>query len=299
MESVVSQFLDYLKTIKQASPHTLRNYAIDLNTFQSFLKHSVDIAQIDRKMIREYLAVLYMKQESKRSIARRLSSLKSFFRFAKSHQFIQNDPTEEIESPKLSKPLPSFLTYEQIIHLFNQVDTSSYLGIRDRAIMELFYSSGLRLSELVALNRSDCDFHSLTVKLKGKGKKERITPITSHAAFWITSYLNHNERHCDCLTHRAEKDSMAIFLNKWGTRLSSRSIDRNFANYFKKSGLSGDVTPHTIRHTIATHWLENGMDLKTIQALLGHKFLSTTTIYTQVSSKLKKKVYDETHPRAH
>jgi len=194
--------------------------------------------------------------------------------------------------------LPVSLNYEQLTQLFDQPDTSTYLGYRDRTIMELFYSSGLRVSELAALNRQDFDYENLTVKLRGKGKKERIIPITKNAADWIKSYLDHSERHHDSDMHMAQVDPHAIFLNKLGTRLTTRSVDRKFDHYLTQSGLAGKVTPHTIRHTIATHWLENGMDLKTIQVLLGHSSLATTTIYTQVSSKLKKKVYDETHPRA-
>ena len=172
----------------------------------------------------------------------------------------------------------------------NQPDTSNYLGFRDRVIMELFYSSGLRLSEVAGLNRRDFDEKSLVLNIFGKGKKQRQAPITETAVNWVVQYLNHPERD--------EKDPEAIFLNRFGKRITSRSIDRNFERYLRSSGLSVRITRHTIRHTIATHWLENGMDLKTIQMLLGHTSLTTTTIYTHVSSKLKRQVYDKTHPRA-
>jgi len=164
--------------------------------------------------------------------------------------------------------------------------------------MELFYSSGLRISELVAVNKEDINFEQYLIKLKGKGKKERIVPITPHAAHWIREYLNHPERYTEINGHQAEMDPHAVFLNRFGTRLTTRSIDRHFDNYLKKSGLSGRITPHTIRHTIATHWLQNGMDLKTIQTILGHSSLTTTTIYTQVSPKLKQEVHEKSHPRA-
>jgi integrase/recombinase XerC len=156
--------------------------------------------------------------------------------------------------------------------------------------MELFYSSGLRLSELVGMNKKDFDQKNSILQIYGKGKKMRQAPITDTASKWIIDYLKH--------PLREELDSAAIFLNRFGKRLSSRSVDRNFANYLKQSGLSEKITPHTIRHTIATHWLEHGMDLKTIQLLLGHTSLATTTIYTHVSPKLKKEVYERTHPRA-
>lgn len=322
------RFLEHLKAVKNASEHTIRNYAIDLNAFKAYLEltwlkdinpehfpdkisfkdsyhqrstlfdHQLSLDKIDRKTIRGFLAELSLNQQNKRTIARRLSSLRSFFRYSHSQKFIENDPTEELDHPKIDRKLPASLSYDQISHLFDQPDTSIYLGFRDRTIMELFYSSGLRVSELVALNREDFDYTHLTVKLRGKGKKERIVPITKNAADWIKTYLEHSERFSNSNIHCAEIDPHAIFLNKLGTRLTPRSVDRKFDYYLNKSGLSGKVTPHTIRHTIATHWLENGMDLKTIQELLGHSSLSTTTIYTQVSTKLKKKVYDETHPRA-
>jgi integrase/recombinase XerC len=205
---------------------------------------------------------------------------------------------EEIESPKLDKLLPTPLTYGEVQRLFDQPERKTYLGFRDFCIMELFYSSGLRVSELVALNREDFDPAHFVMRLSGKGKKQRIVPITKNAADLVSEYINHSERHIDLNGHLAEADHRAIFLNKWGTRLTSRSVDRNFDKYLVASGLAGHVTPHTIRHTIATHWLENGMDLKTVQMLLGHTCLSTTTIYTHVSPKLKKEVYDKAHPRA-
>lgn len=322
------KFLEHLKYIKNASEHTLRNYSIDLNSFKAFLEehrsikivkenipekisyqipyalrskefdHLLELKGVDRKDIRGFLAWLTDKMNNKKTIARRLSSLRSFFRFCILQQYLLNDPTAELHSPKLDRKLPVSLTYDQIHHLFEQPDLASYLGFRDRTIMELFYSSGLRVSELVALNRSDFDSANLTIKLRGKRKKERIVPITKNASSWIKSYLEHSERHCKSLTHQPQVDPDAIFLNKLGTRISTRSVDRNFEHYLNQSSLAGTVTPHTIRHTIATHWLENGMNLKTIQELLGHRFLTTTTIYTQVSPKLKKETYDLTHPRA-
>lgn len=321
------QFLEYLRSVKQASEHTVRNYAIDLNELKTFLetqilqlppeklpekisyntpyeaRRSVDdsvllLSLVHRKLIREYLAFLSEKGIQKRTIVRRLSALRTFFKFCVKNHLIAKNPAAAIESPKLEKRLPISLTYDQVQRLFDQPDIATYLGFRDRCIMELFYSSGLRVSELVQLNRSDFHPRELVIKLRGKGKKERIVPITKNAADWIVAYLEHAEREKDLEGHLAENDHEAIFLNRLGTRLTTRSVDRNFDRYLMESGLAGKVTPHTIRHTIATHWLENGMDLKTIQLLLGHQSLTTTTIYTHVSAKLKKEVYDKTHPRA-
>lgn len=320
-------FLDYLRSVKNASEHTIRNYAGDLNALKSFLEQKVlnlkpeqlpekichlssyeernqehdrhfCLNEIDRKIIRNYLAYLTENKMKKRTIVRRLSSLRTFFKYCINQKLLENNPSSELESPKLDKRIPISLTYEQLQRLFDQPDRESYIGLRDRCIMELLYSSGLRVSELVALNRSDFNSKELVLRLQGKGKKQRVVPITKNAADWIITYLNHPKRDKDDDRHLAEKDHEALFLNRNGTRLTARSVDRKFDKYLKSSGLAGKVTPHTIRHTIATHWLENGMDLKTIQMLLGHQCLATTTIYTHVSTKLKKQVYDKSHPRA-
>ena len=279
-------FLSHLNLAKGVSVHTIRGYRIDLTSFFDF----VGDEEVNKRSIRRFLAHLHEKGASTRTILRKLSSLRSFFKHAIRKDLVDYNPVEEIESPKKEKRLPVSINYEQVQLLINQPDTSNYLGFRDRAIMELFYSSGLRLSEVAGLNRRDFDPRNQVLNIFGKGKRQRQAPITETAANWITQYLNHLERD--------EQDPEAIFLNRFGKRITSRSIDRNFAAYLKSSGLSVRITPHTIRHTIATHWLENGMDLKTIQMLLGHTSLTTTTIYTHVSSKLKREVYDKTHPRA-
>jgi integrase/recombinase XerC len=256
------------------------------------------LSSIDRRCVRSYIASLNNEEANQRTLLRRVSSLRSFFRYCLKENLCASNPMEDIENPNADKRIPVSLDYQQVVKLFDQPDTSSYLGFRDRAIMELFYSSGLRVSELTALDRDDFDSANLTVRLQGKGKKERVIPITKNAADWILAYLNHVERHRDTEEHLAQVDPGAIFLNKFGTRLTSRSVDRSFVKYLNASGLSGHITPHTIRHTIATHWLENGMDLKTIQLLLGHSSLATTSIYTHVSAKFKKEVFDKAHPRA-
>ena len=322
------QFLEHLRTIRNASEHTIRNYAIDLNSFKNYIEndllkdvkqedrpqkicyvsslqerwkerdHLLPLESINKKTIRGFLANLNNTQSNKKTIVRRLSSLRTFFKFVVSQKMLPYNPTEDLETPKIEKSLPVSLSYDQVKRLLELPDTSSLLGLRDRVIMELLYSSGLRVSELASLNRQDFDAKSLLIKLRGKGKKERIVPITKNAAEWILAYLNLPERYLDTDGHAAQVDDSAIFLNKLGTRLTTRSVDRNFSKYLKASGMACTVTPHTIRHTIATHWLENGMDLKTIQDMLGHSSLATTTIYTQVSMSHKKKVYDESHPRA-
>lgn len=314
-------FLDHLRGTKNASDHTVRNYAIDLNSLKSFIEEKVmklpepndkishtgkyhpektpiSLSLIDKNLIRAWQHDLVARQTHRRTIVRKISSLRTFFRFCVSNHYLETNPFDDIESPKLEKRIPYSLTYAEVERLFAQPDLGTYLGLRDRAIMELFYSSGLRVSEVVLLNKSDFNPSELLLRIQGKGKKERVVPITKNASEWILRYLNHPERHQEIDGHLAEQDHEAIFLNRLGCRLTTRSIDRKFDKYLKLSDLSGKVTPHTIRHTIATHWLENGMDLKTIQQLLGHESLATTTIYTHVSTKLKREVYDKSHPRA-
>ncbi len=322
------KFIHELKVAKNASEHTVRNYAIDLDALKQYLEKEwleevapedlpekirhdqtadqrdhkrdalIPLEKIERRQIRGFLSMMNSSGSSKRTILRRLSSLRTFFKWAFSNSLITSNPIEEIESPKLNKTIPASLTFEQVQRLFALPETETFLGFRDRCMMELFYSSGLRVSELVGLNRDDIDLSNRLMRIRGKGKKERIVPVTQNAVQWIKEYLDHPERDQDCDGHRKEKDPDAIFLNKLGTRLTTRSVDRNFKHYLKASGITGNVTPHTIRHTIATHWLENGMDLKTIQTLLGHESLATTTIYTHVDTTLKKKVYKQAHPRS-
>lgn len=314
------KFLHSLSVVKNASVHTVRNYCMDLEAFKAFFEgqvlelsslspklHASLIAQtardegfsieaVDKRALRGYLAALAARSTTKKSVLRKLSTLRSFFKFLLKVKLCAVNPMEEIDSPKQDKRLPHPLTYAQVMRLMEQPDTQSYLGLRDRAVMELLYSSALRISELCGLDRAAFDRHARRLRLLGKGKKERYVPITQTACAFLCAYLDHPERHLDSDGHKPECDGQAIFLSKWGKRITVRSLDRLFKGYLVKSGLSGKITPHTIRHTIATHWLEKGMDLKTIQLLLGHSSLGTTTIYTQVSSRLKREVYEKAHP---
>jgi integrase/recombinase XerC len=316
------EFLEHFRIVKNVSVHTIRNYTIDLDGFKDFIEKQIlnvkekspklalvlkdknlsfssfEIEIIDKWAIRKFLSYLHQQDKKNKTIMRKISSLRSFFRFVIKKKHISQNPFEFIDSPKKEKNLPKVLTYDEVKIFFEAPDISNYLGLRDRAIMELFYSSGLRLSELVGLSKKDIDFANSIITVMGKGKKQRIVPITENAANWVKQYLSSIDRMQDTKLHKKQKNEQAIFLNKWGERITVRSVDRNFKDYLIKSGLSSDITPHTIRHSIATHWLENGMDLKTIQMLLGHSCLATTTIYTHVSSKLKRKVYDQAHPRA-
>lgn len=318
------QFLEHLKVVKNSSPHTVRNYAIDLDDFFSFVWNRINTSEeeiptprihhiektldcpikilikehLHRREVRMWIAHLHERGVTKKTIVRKIASMRSFCRYLLSKQHLEENPMEEIQSPKVEKKIPQSLELKQVENLLSQPDTTNYLGLRDRVILEILYSSGLRVSELVALNKSDIDWQESLIKLRGKGKKERIVPLTPHALEWLRAYVNHPERHVDIDGHQAEVDKEAIFLNRLGTRLTARSVDRGFSRYFKLSGIAGKATPHDIRHTIATEWLNLGMDLKTIQKILGHTSLSTTTIYTKVTSQHKKEVYETTHPTA-
>ncbi len=300
VEQAEERFFHHLRAMKNASEHTIRNYAGDLKIFKKYLHDEkielVSLDEMDKRLIRSFLAHLHFEKASKRTVLRRLACLRSFFKYLKRERLISYNPMEEIDSPKLEKTIPISLSYAQVERLLSQPDVESFLGFRDRCIMELLYSSGLRISELAGINREEFDPTNRLLRIHGKGKKQRIVPITESAARWMQDYLEHPERHHDGKQHRAQVDTKAIFLNKWGKRITVRSLDRNFAKYLLASGLSSSITPHTIRHTIATHWLEKGMDLKTIQVLLGHNSLATTTIYTHVSTKLKRDVYEKAHP---
>lgn len=298
--TAVEKYLQYLKVVKLASQHTLRNYSIDLQSLDCYLEQqglSKTLQSIDRKVLRGFINSMGMTL-AKKSIARRLSALRSFFHFCLQQKLIDKCSIDELDSPKQDKKIPFCLTKEQITQLFSLPDTNGLFGLRDRAMMELLYSSGLRISELAELNRADLDLSNRLTKVRGKGKKERVLPFTANAADWITRYLESPLRYSDGTRITKEQDHEAIFLNRHGKRLTTRSMDRIFKQYLHKSGIAGSVTPHTIRHSIATHLLENGMDLKTIQFLLGHSSLATTTIYTHVSTKLKRSVYEATHPHA-
>jgi integrase/recombinase XerC len=288
----LEKFLDHLRLIKQASAHTLRNYRLDLTSFLDFL----DGRQVDRKLLRSYFSKLHEEGCARRTVLRRLSSLRSYFKHLVKEKVIVVNPMDELQRPKLDKTLPKTLTLEEIKHFFSQPDVETLTGLRDRAIMELFYSSGLRLNELAQLSRNDIDWKGRRIKVRGKGKKERLVPVTPNAFDWLKRYLDCPFRYQDHERQQAEADPEAVFLNRWGKRLTPRSIDRLFKEYLRSSGLAGRLTPHALRHSIATHLLEKGMDLKTIQVLLGHSALTTTTIYTQVSTRLRRETYEKTHP---
>ncbi|MGA1367426.1 MAG: tyrosine recombinase XerC [Blastocatellia bacterium] len=307
MQSQIDLFLHHLKYERNASPHTLRNYESDLLQFYDFLappdpeggRRSVPLEQIDHLTIREYMASLYDKKKKKSSIHRKVASLRTFFRFLCREGQLEVNPANLVSSPRVERHLPSYLTIEQMIRLIETAETETVLGKRDRAMLELLYASGLRVSELVGLNLADVDFSNQSVRVKGKGRKVRVVPFGDHARVALQGYLGVRGQ----LLLEAQVDSVpfdphALFLNYQGTRITTRSVARMIDKYCRQCVDLQRISPHSLRHSFATHLLDAGADLRAIQELLGHARLSTTQQYTHVSMDKLMEIYDRTHPKA-
>jgi len=279
MDVYIQSFLNYLRTEKDASPHTVINYSIDLNEFAVCMggpkaKNIMDIEYLD---IRAFLASFKDKKYSKSTIARKLAALRSFFKYLLREKVIVSNPTSAVPTPKRNKTLPSFLDVKEVERLLEAPSGVTMQACRDKAILELLYSSGLRVSELVQLDSNGVDLLSGLVKVKGKGKKERIVPIGSWAIKALEAYLAHRASKADSRT--------PLFVNRMNARLTDRSIRRMIEKYRRQAGIAKPISPHTLRHSFATHLLEGGTDLRYIQELLGHAHSKTTEIYTHVSTK--------------
>lgn len=302
MKKYIAYFIEYLKSEKGYSPHTIRNYASDLGQFYDFVSgekgietFEFDICSINYTLIREYLGRLF-DTCTRTTIARKLSTLKSFFRYLELRGLCIKNPASNINTPKLEKRIPVYLSIDEIFALLSQPEGDRGLGLRDLAIMELLYSSGIRVSELVFLNVEKLDLESRLVKVLGKGGKERIIPFGKRALAVIKEYLKNTEK----IRKKKGYDILKgpLFLNYKGERLSSRSINRIIKKYLMSSGIMTNISPHSIRHTFATHLLDSGADLRSIQEFLGHASLSTTQKYTHVSIDKLMEVYDKSHPRS-
>ena len=289
MEKYIEKFMRYLEIEKNYSVHTILNYKLDLQGFNKFIA-GTDLEKIDYLSLRKYLAVLKEKNLGLRTVGRQLSALRSFFKFLTREGYIKNNPMLMLSSPKIDKHLPSFMTEGEIYKLIESAcakNSDDIIGLRDRAILEAFYSSGLRISELVGLNLDDIDFISGILKIRGKGKKERIVPMGETALLAIRKYLAKRKKEID-----------AIFLNNHSRRITTRGVRFILVKYLKAAGIKPGVSAHTFRHSFATHLLNRGADLRTVQELLGHANLSTTQIYTHLTTERLKNVYDKAHPRA-
>jgi len=300
MEQELDRFINYMQAVRNASPHTLRGYATDLAQFLGFLEDeelSTARGDVDSRTVRRYLARLQKHGLGKASTARKLASLRAFFKYLLRKQLIEINPTIGLSSPKLDKRLPKFLRPEQIEALLQRPDTSDPIGGRDVAILEVLYATGVRVSELVGMELKDIDLHAGEIRVLGKGSKERITLIGRAAHEALAMYLN--RARTKLLAKRKDgADEQAVFLNRDGHRLTARSVHRLLDKHFGAVSDELKISPHVLRHTFATHMLENGADLRSIQELLGHASISTTQIYAHVSRERLKQVYDSAHPRA-
>ncbi len=332
--SLIDEFLNYLKFERHFSPHTAKCYAADLAQFCAFLNGDtvgaagrqnftspvsggraaagglspvgadtatlVDsglqqrLRDVDTERVKSFLAFLGTQNYSKSTVARKLATLRSFYKFCLRRGYVKNHPLSTIRTPKQEKRLPKFLELEQITKLLATPDDGNLLGARDRAMLEVLFSTGVRVSELVDLNLADLDVEAQLVRVRGKGKKQRSTPIGQTAIAAIRKYLD--LRRMDARSPGF--DQSALFVNKHGQRLSTRSVRRKLDKYLAECGLDPSISPHTLRHSFATHMLNRGADLRSVQELLGHQSLSTTQIYTHLTAPRLKTAYDEAHPRS-
>lgn len=294
MHSAMMAFLEHLRGERLASPHTLRSYEGDLAVFCRYLEQSEpelrDPLDADAKQLRGFSAWLNSEGHAPSTVARRLACLRAFYKFLRRRNLIPSDPAAGLRNPRQTKRLPKQIGIEETIRFLEAIPTQSSLGVRDRAMFEVLYGGGLRVSELVALDLEDLDLPQAVVRVRGKGRRERISPIGAEAVHWIELWLN--------VRHVRRSGVPALFLNRFGGRLTARSVARLLERHWARQGHSRRVSPHTLRHSFATHLLEHGADLRSVQELLGHRRLTTTQIYTHVSRERLLGVYNDAHPRA-
>jgi integrase/recombinase XerC len=316
LDQLRNPFLDHLRYERNVSAHTLRNYESDLQQFIDYLitpkeegRHSSkhrglsakhagpDIEQIDHITIREWLSSLHSDKKKKSSIARKLATLRTFFQFLVREGVIGSNPAKLVATPRKEKKLPVHLSVEDAIRFIETPDTDTDFGKRDRAILELLYATGVRVSELVQLNLRDVDLNNKLLRVLGKGRKERIVPFGEPALKALKDYLGVREQFL-MNAPATKRDAQPLILNYQGTRMTTRSVGRLIEKYIRLCAGVHDISPHALRHSFATHLLDSGADLRDIQALLGHARLSTTQVYTHVSMEKLIEVYDKAHPKA-
>jgi len=295
MQEIFNRYINHLQAERNASAYTIRNYRADLLDFFRFLKEKkvATLDEVDRHVLRDYLAHLVRRGIVKASIARKLSAIRSFYRYLMREKIIEANPIKTVSSPKLDKRLPSFLTVDEVKKLLEAPNLSTPQGLRDRALLELLYASGLRVSELVSLELGQINLESNEIRVWGKGSKERVVLMGEPAAEALKVYLEQGRPKLIGI-----KKSNALFLNRYGQRLPERAVQKILEQYTAKAGLKKRVHPHMLRHTFATHLLDGGADLRVVQELLGHERLSSTQIYTHVTKKQARKVYLAAHPMA-
>jgi integrase/recombinase XerC len=300
-EHILREFLVYLQREKNYSPHTIRSYEKDLQQLHDFIKNHdahllTNLNAIDQVTIRLFLGDLYEKEKTKRTIARKLAATRSFFKFAVKKGLVKQNPAQHIMTPKLPKQLPNFLEESAAQRLMELPDTSTAIGSRDRALLELFYSTGVRLSELVNLKMSDIDWWNDTIKVVGKGQKQRVIPFGRKAKNALKQYLEFREK--IVAEHHQGKEVNNVFLSERSTRLNPKTVYTIVHRYVAMVSEIERKSPHVLRHTFATHLLNRGADLRAVKELLGHSSLSTTQLYTHVTVEKLKHIYQQAHPKA-
>ena len=298
MQAATARFLQYLLVERNASELTIKSYREDLEALIEYLDESFGSVpvpdQITTLDLRRYFSALGEAGYAKASIARRLASLRSFFRFAQREDLSSTNPAKPLRNPRKARKLPHFLSTDEIGKLLDTPPVTSAAGLRDRAMLETIYSAGMRVSELVGMNDGDLDFEEGLVRIRGKGRKERWGPIGSFARRALQNWLSKRQLAEDM----GSGLETPIFTNRFGRRITTRSVGRMMEKYIKLSGLDLRTSPHTLRHSFATHLLDQGADIRSVQELLGHKSLSTTQIYTHVSTASLRRIYEVAHPRA-
>ncbi|MFD1037997.1 tyrosine recombinase XerC [Virgibacillus byunsanensis] len=290
-------FVEYLQIEKNASPYTIKYYKNDLETFFSFMEREGigNLQNIDYRAVRLFLTELYNNKLSRRSVSRKISSLRSFYKFLEREDKVLTNPFKQVTLPKTSNPIPGFLFTEELEKLFEANDLEDPIGQRNQAILETLYATGMRISECEGLLIGDIDFAIGTMLVKGKGKKERYVPFGRFAEVALETYINGGREH---LVKKANTNTQSVFLNARGRPLTSRGIRLILNKMVDNTALTVHVHPHKLRHTFATHMLNEGADLRTVQELLGHENLSSTQIYTHVTKDHLRNVYMNSHPRA-
>ncbi len=293
MNKILNNFLDYLKNEKELSNNTLESYGRDLRQFRSFLdEKSFNYLKVNKTTIITYLLYLQKKGRATSSISRSLASIRSLYQYLLNEGLISSDPTVNLESPKPEKKLPCILSLSEVDKLLNQPDANSKMGIRDRAMLELLYATGIRVSELVRLNINDINIDMGFISCKNQDK-ERVIPIGSMAKKALKNYID------DCRIKLIKENiEAALFVNYYGKRLTRQGFWKIIKRYTEKANIDKKITPHTLRHSFATHLIQNGADLKSVQEMLGHSDISTTQIYMQITQNKIKDVYNKAHPRA-
>jgi len=300
LQRAIERFLQYLRVERNASELTVKSYREDLSALAGYLAEArggtaPPPGAISVLELRGYVAALHEAGYAKTTVARRLASMRSFFRFGQREGWVKNNPARPLRNPRKPRKLPHFLSTDEIGRLLEAPPADQPLGLRDRAILETMYSAGLRVSELVGLNQSDLDFAAGVVRVRGKGRRERLAPIGSYAARALKRWLAVRR----LSPREPQGPESPVFLNKFGRRLSTRSVGRMLEKYLRQTGLDGRTTPHSLRHSFATHLLDRGADIRSVQELLGHRSLVTTQIYTHVSTAGLRAAYEKAHPRAH